>query len=114
MLLDLIKSGILFDEDGKFSQSMRKRCLDLLGFGLWDNSTDLHALHINRAQEENLKIITEDIEPLEIDEHKTHINEHTIYLLSAEVTKSKNYEIIKNKIINHINLHKKYLNNEKE
>ena len=31
-----LKYGLMYDEDGKFSASMRKKCLDLLGFGMWE------------------------------------------------------------------------------
>ena len=54
MLMELIKEGLLFDQNGKFSNSMRKKCLDLLGFGLWEDSVDLISLQINRAKEENI------------------------------------------------------------
>ncbi|MFQ6724525.1 MAG: hypothetical protein ACLRFE_04270, partial [Clostridia bacterium] len=66
MLLELLKSGILYDKDGKFSQSMRSKCLDLLGFGTWEHSTDINALHINHAQEENIAMRTRDTEIMPI------------------------------------------------
>lgn len=109
MLMELISSGLLYDEEGKFSYNMRKRCLDLLGFGLWENSTDLHSLQINRAQEENFEMTDKVITPLEIDEHQVHINEHIAYLLGNTIKQKNNKEIIEKNIIEHINLHKKYL-----
>ena len=67
MLLDLIKQGLMFDENGKFSQSTRKKCLDLLGFGMWENSTDITALQISHAKEENIAVSSnEKIEILSI------------------------------------------------
>lgn len=109
MLLDLINAGLMYDEEGKFSQNMRKRCLDLLGFGMWENSTDLHTLHINRAQEENLKMATEDVSPLEIDDHEVHINEHISFILGSEIKTKENIKEIEQRVIAHINEHKKYL-----
>jgi len=106
MLLDLINAGLLYDDDGKFSQNMRRKCLDLLGFGVWEHSTDLHALHINRAKEENLQLNVNMISPLEIDEHQTHINEHIAYILSSELNSKENKKEIEKRIIEHINLHK--------
>ena len=91
MLFDLINKGLLYDEEGKFSQTMRKRCLDLLGFGMWENSVDLCALQINHAKEENIAITKgEQIELLPIDDHKLHIDQHIAYLLSGELKDKEN------------------------
>ena len=89
VLLELLKSGILYDEDGKFSPSMRSKCLDLLGFGTWEHFTDIHSLHINRAQEENISMRTNDVEILPIDDHELHINEHISYILSNQIKDCK-------------------------
>ncbi|MBO5954909.1 MAG: hypothetical protein J6Q13_02960 [Clostridia bacterium] len=108
MLMDLINQGLMFDEDGKFSQSTRKKCLDLLGFGLWEEAVDLNALHINRAKEENL-VADKTLETLPIDHHKIHIDEHTAYLLSNEIKKKKNKKAIQENLLKHIEEHKKLL-----
>ena len=107
MLMDLIKEGLMFDEDGKFSQSMRKKCLDLLGFGMWEESIDLNALQINRAKEENLNI--KEIDLMSIDDHQIHIDEHTAFLLGNEIRKKKNYKSIQETMLKHIEDHKKCL-----
>ena len=109
MLFDLIKQGLMYDEDGKFSQSTRKKCLDLLGFGMWENSVDLVELHINRAKEENLSVDKEELKILPIDDHKIHIDEHTAYILGSDMKKQENYEQILEKLLNHIEEHKKLL-----
>ncbi len=108
MLMELIKEGLMFDEDGKFSHSTRKKCLDLLGFGMWEDAVDLNALHINRAKEENL-YADKPIEVLSIDAHKIHIDEHVAHLLSGEFKKRKNKETIQNNLLKHIEEHKKLL-----
>ncbi len=109
MLLELIKEGLLYDEEGKFSQSMRKKCLDLLGFGTWENTTDLHTLQINKAKEENLNALNAPLEILPIDDHKIHIEEHSAYILSAEIkTKLNSQEIVK-KLLAHIAAHQELL-----
>ena len=112
MLMDLIKQGLMFDEDGKFSQSTKKKCLDLLGFGIWEDSVDLNSLHINRAKEENLNFV--ELEVLSIDNHKIHIDEHITYLLSNEFKKLKNKKKVQELLIKHIDEHKKQLKDENE
>ena len=109
MLLDLIKQGLLFDENGKFSQSMRKRCLDLLGFGMWEQSVDLNSLQINRAKEENLNLLSTELKILPIDDHKIHIDEHTAYILGNEIKNKVNHKKIIEKLLLHIEEHKKLL-----
>lgn len=112
MLLDLIKQGLMFDEDGKFSQSMRKKCLDLLGFGMWENSVDINSLQINRAKEENILAVTNGkLEVMDIDDHKIHIDEHIAYILGGEIKQKLNSLKIKENLLNHINEHKKFLKN---
>ena len=113
MLLDLIKQGLLFDENGKFSQSTRKRCLDLLGFGTWENTTDIHKLQIDHAKEENLEFLTgEKVEIMPIDDHAIHIEEHTAYILSGELKNKLNSNIVKEKLLKHIEQHKQELNKQ--
>ncbi len=113
MLLDLIRQGLMYDEDGKFSPSTRKKCLDLLGFGMWENSVDLQSLNINRAKEENLAISKgEKLEILPVDDHKIHIDEHTAYILSASIKDKPNYKKIIENLLEHIEEHKKMLKGE--
>lgn len=110
MLVDLIKMGLMYDEDGKFSQSMRKRCLDLLGFGMWQDSVDMHGLQIRHAKEENLAFTKgEDVKLMSIDDHKIHIDEHIAYILGGDLNKIKNKDKIVEKIIAHIEEHKNCL-----
>ena len=110
MLMDLIKEGLLFDEDGKFSPATRKKCLDMLGFGMWEEVTDLNSLHINRAKEENLNVEKADLEILPVDDPRIHIDEHTAYLLGQEIKNKKDIKNIQSKILKHIEDHKKLLN----
>lgn len=114
MVLELLDKGLLYDKDGNLSQSMRKKCLDMLGFGIWEHSLDINGLHINQAQEENIKLNNkEKTDVLSIDNHSIHIDEHIAYLLSAEF-KSNSDELIRDDIINHIEKHKSLLKIEKE
>ena len=112
MLMDLIKQGLLFDEDGKFSDSTRKRCLDLLGFGMWEDSTDLHSLHINKAKEENIEVAKKELEVLLVDDHKIHIDEHTAYLIGKEIKNKPNRKAIETRLLKHIEEHRKLIKTE--
>ena len=112
MLMDLIKQGLMFDEEGKFSQGTRKKCLDLLGFGMWEEAVDLNMLHIERAKEENLLAGKGEIEIMPIDNHKIHIDEHIAYLLNGDIKKKKNMKSIQTRLLNHIEEHKKLLKKE--
>lgn len=110
MLLDLIKQGLLYDNQDGFSPSMRKKCLDLLGFGLWDNTVDLQSLQINRAKEENINASkNNELEVMSIDDHKIHTDEHTAYILGADIKKKINYKKIKENLLKHIEEHKKFI-----
>lgn len=113
MLFDLISKGLMFDQDGKFSQTMRKKCLDLLGFGMWENTVDLCELQINHAREENLQLLkSEPISILPIDDHKLHIDQHIAFLLSGELKDKENKKEIESKLLDHIEQHKKNLKSE--
>ena len=114
MLLDLIKQGLMFDENGTFSPSMRKKCLDLLGFGMWENVVDLNALHINRAKEENIKASSTNLEIMSIDDHQIHIDEHIAYILGGEIKNKINSNIIVENLLRHIEEHKKLITQKVE
>lgn len=109
MLMDLIKEGLMYDEDGKFSHSTRKKCLDLLGFGMWEEAVDINGLQTNRAKEENFDAEKMELEIMPIDDHKIHIDEHTAFLLGNQIKGKKNQKVIKEKILKHIAEHKKLL-----
>ncbi|MFQ6773260.1 MAG: hypothetical protein ACLRFG_02155 [Clostridia bacterium] len=90
MVLDLLKSGLLYDEEGKLSQNMRKKCLDLLGFGVWEHTQDLTTLQINYAHQENLDMIAgKVIMPTSIDDDKIHIDEHIAFMLGEDFKKAR-------------------------
>ncbi len=103
MLFDLLKAGVLTDRDGRLSQSAKAKILTLMGFGNWDNAQDVAALHIARAEKENLDILTARVMP--IDDHELHVTEHTRYLLANDGLP----ESVRDGIIEHIREHKNYV-----
>lgn len=117
MVFDLINAGLLQDENGKLSNRMRVKALELLGFGVWENAQDINELHLKRAASENLKMIEsgETISPLEVDEHDIHTTEHTAFLLGGEFEKKaqKNPRLTEI-ILSHIRMHKQLKNLNKQ
>ena len=109
MVFQLLNAGLLHDENGKLSNRMRIKTLEMLGFGIWENAQDLNDLHTKKAADENLEFMqgNSKIEPLEIDEHDLHINEHISFILGGDFQKKQKRkpEILEN-ILKHIRLHK--------
>ena len=105
-LLKLFEAGMLCDDDGKISKENKNRILEAFGFGSYENSRDISALHIVKAGEENLALKGKEIQPDCYDDHTLHIAEHTRFLLSAEFKNSKKQDEIKKNFIAHIQAHK--------
>lgn len=113
MIFEIFNSGLLHDETGKLSNSVRYKLLEQLGFGVWENTQDVKTLQIKRANKEHLMIIENgNIKmPKEIDDHSLHINEHTCFMLSDEYERLvENDKKIEQKMLEHIRLHKQFLN----
>jgi len=114
MLFELLKNGLLFDQEGKLSDTMRHKMLDALGYGGWENSQSLDTLHIKRATLENTNALKQKLEVEEIDRHDLHIDIHTAHLLGGALRKSKDFLQIKKILIEHIKEHKKFAKLEKQ
>ncbi len=105
MLLDLYKSGLLNNAEGKISSTTKEKLLSLLGYKSLDNTGELVKLQREKAKYENEKIIKGEIINIEpVDDDEVHIEEHSRYYLS-EVEKLSAIE--KENILRHIALHKK-------
>ena len=111
-IYDILKSGLLNDEDGVLKNSTRQKVLEQLGFGVWENTQDVKTLQISRANNENLELVKhkEIGVPKEIDDHELHINEHICFMLGKEFEKAQKREPeLEEKILKHIKEHKKQL-----
>ena len=97
MMFELYKLGLLFDENGKMSDSARHRFLEALGYGGWDSDIDLSGVQKNRAEEENYK---DKYSVSEFDDHKLHIDTHIKYLLT-DCPSGKKAEKLKAHIAEH-------------
>ncbi len=116
MVFELLNAGLLQDENGKLSNRMRVKALDLLGFGIWENAQDLNELHMKKASKENRELLEgKELKVSEIDDHNLHVNEHISFMLGGEFERAvKNNPELEEKLLEHIREHKKILNLETE
>lgn len=110
MVFELLNAGLLSDENGKLSNRMRVKALELLGFGVWENSQDINELQTKRASEENVNLLkNQKLRVLEIDDHDLHIKEHIAFMLGGEFfKKSEKDKTLEEKMLSHIREHKKF------
>lgn len=115
LIFELLNANLLSDENGKMSTRVKAKILEMLGFGMWDSQYDLEELHMRKAGKENLSIIEmQNVDdPLEIDNHALHIDEHIAFMLSEEFYRaSKQNAKLKEIMLEHIKKHKEFLKKE--
>ena len=109
MIYTLLDKGLLSDENGQISATMKNKILEMIGFGVWEDIKDLNELQIKRADSENLDMMEkENVEVKEIDDHNLHINEHIAYMLSGNFFKEADKET-EEIFLKHIREHKKLI-----
>ena len=108
MILSLLENGILNDENGKLTNRMKSKILEMLGMGIWENAQDINELHIKKADKENLKMLDGvNCKASVIDDNNLHINEHIAFMLGEDFEKAKaKNEKIENIFLEHIKQHK--------
>ena len=104
LVIELLKLGLLSDENGKLSNHSKVKVLEAIGFGNWEASRSFDELHIKKAEKENLQLLEKVIEVDQVDEHNLHIQEHTKFVISEEYKLEK---CVKERVTKHIRLHKK-------
>ena len=108
MIFKLLENNLLYDEDGKMSNQMRIRVLQMLGFGSFECRVDLTELQMKKASRENVKMLNgQSVNIDEIDDDELHLAEHTAYALSEEFENLS--ENIRQLFYKHILLHKENL-----
>ena len=109
MIFNLIDRGILNDENDHMSNRMKIKVLEILGYGIWENSSDLKEKHQSKATDENYKFLKqEEVKISEIDDDEIHINEHIAFMLSGEFETLKNSNLgLEQTVLEHIKMHKK-------
>lgn len=111
-LLQLYDAGLLTDENGQIPLENKNRILEAFGFGGYENARDISALHIAKAQEENLELKSEEVAADTYDDHELHICEHIRFLISSEFRTTRKEEW-KRRFEAHIAAHER-LKKEKE
>lgn len=104
-VLDMISSGLLYDENGALSQRTKVKVLEILGYGSLSNAQDIVTLHASKAEKENLELEKMDVGIDELDEHGVHIEEHIRKLLSLDNENLQDSDY-KKRIRAHVALHK--------
>ena len=106
MIFSLLDKGLLFDENGKLSSSMKAKVLENIGFGTWDNAIDLTELHMKNADQENFRISEgEVVEVKKIDDDNLHLTQHISFMLKELYSKQFAPEI-EQQFLAHIEMHK--------
>ncbi len=115
MIFEIYNAGLLHDENGKLSNTVRYKILDQLGFGVWDMSQDVTMVHSKRADKENYELLEgKDLEVKEVDDHEIHITKHTVFLLGDEFEKRcQKHPEWEEKLLKHIAEHKTKLKEQK-
>lgn len=106
MIFSLLDKGLLSDEEGKISNSMKSKIMENIGFGIWENSVDLNDLHMKKADAENNKMFNGEVVDIdEIDDDSLHITQHIAYMLKVVYANDENRKY-ENNFLNHIRQHK--------
>ena len=108
-VLELLSTGLLTDAEGNLTPRTKSKILEIMGYGGFDSALDLTALHIQKAQGENVDMQNEYVAVESFDDHKLHIAEHVRFLLSGETKLFKNADELKRRIVKHIDEHKAFV-----
>lgn len=109
LILSLLNKGILEDNTNKLSASTKKIILKILNLENIEVYKDIDEIHKERAAKENLQLIPLE-EPISVDHHKIHIDEHTKYIISDEA-KSLSHDH-KDALLQHISKHQKLISGD--
>lgn len=90
MVLELLRMGILAEEDGSMTPRTKVKVLEMLGIGNWENAKDIDETQRKRAMRENLMLGKQPINACPYDDHDLHIEEHIKCMLEDSVLMDKN------------------------
>ena len=109
-MLEILRTGLLSDDNGLISLRTKGKILDILGYGSLDNAQDIANLHRNKAEKENIEMLKNEVFVDDYDNHNIHIEEHLRKILECYVDEKsdKNYmEKLKKHYIEHKNYNAK-------
>lgn len=89
MVLELIRMGVLSNENGVIDVRSKVRILEMLGMGNWESGRDTDECQRKRAMRENLVLGKEEIKVCEYDDHELHVAEHVKALLEDRIYSDK-------------------------
>ena len=112
MVLELLKSGLLGDENGIISNRNRAKIIDMLGFGNWEHARSDEEVHLKKASLENSKMASGNkVAVDELDDHALHIIEHINAFAGGVETLS---DTAKKQLKEHVRRHRVLAKLEKE
>ena len=86
-VIELLKLGILKNDEGKLDSRMKSKVFEMLGLGNWESASNLEDTHARRALRENLGVEAGVVPEIsELDDHDLHVAEHTRHLFAGEKT----------------------------
>lgn len=104
VVYEMLDRGLLSDENGKVSASVKNKILETLGYKSFGGGRDLARLHRVRCGEENLQLKSGEVKVKSYDDHEVHITEHTAFLLTEKLTPEQEARFTA-----HLAEHKKFL-----
>lgn len=107
-ILEMLRTGLLSDDNGVISLRTKGKILDILGYGSLDNVQDLAGLHRNKAEKENLDMLNVETEVDDYDNHDVHLEEHLRKILELDVNSDSDESYLK-RLKNHYQEHKNKL-----
>ncbi len=94
-MLEMLRTGLLSDDNGVISLRTKGKILDILGYGSLDNTQDLANLHRSKAEKENIDMLLVDVTVDDYDNHEVHLEEHLRKILEEDVNSNKDMKFIK-------------------
>lgn len=107
MVFDLLRTGLLHDDDGKINKNMKSKILEIIELGNWEAVDSDEQLHVSKAQRENLKLSQGiAVEPVYYDDHIRHIYHHNQHRLTVDYEEMLQSNPAIEEIFNHhVNAH---------
>lgn len=107
VIYDMLEKGLFTDESGKVPTSVKNKIVEELGFKGFAKVRDVAELNRKRCAKENAALKGgEKVEVREYDDHAVHIEEHTAFLLTEELSGEEEARVCE-----HLQQHRNLLNN---